>query len=51
MPSAMAAVALVAQLGGAAGWGVGVSPGEDGGRSYVFSAGDGCVEFTGEGRR
>lgn len=48
MPPAVAAVALVAQLDPR--WGVGVSPGEDGGRGYVLSAGDGCVELAGEGR-
>lgn len=48
VPPAVATVALVAQLDPR--WGVSVSPGEDGRRGYVFSAGDGCVELTGEGR-
>lgn len=51
MPSPMATVALVARLDRTARRGVGVSPGEDGRRGYVFSTGDGCVELTGEGRR
>lgn len=51
MPSPMATVALVAKLDRAARWGVGVSPGENRGRGYVLSTGDGCVEFTGKRRR
>ena len=50
MPSPLATIALVTRFMGVAWWRVGVSPGEDGGRGYVISTGDGRVEFTGERR-